>query len=111
MTYNAKRWTIEECRNESAYIATINPKFPGRSFNDDPNCFARYCNTQANHVAASGFTLIAHDITQARDIAWPTFRSDRRREGWYVAGVFAAESYDARKVSNTQTQKHGSALK
>jgi len=69
---------VESAREELRYIQQVDPLNPGRHFNDDPKCFARYCNMQANTIEDAGWPLIAHDVRQARDIAHPTFRSDAR---------------------------------
>jgi hypothetical protein len=94
MTYKAKLWTADEAAQELAYLATVNPVSPGAAFNDDPACFARYANMQANHMLASGFPIMAHDATQYRDIASPEYRTIAREAGNYVNGVFVADDYD-----------------
>jgi hypothetical protein len=43
---------------------------------------------QANHILASGFPLIASDVTQYRDMALPDFRSIARKSGATVNGVY-----------------------
>lgn len=81
--------TYEEWKEEQRYIASVNPKAPGGAFNHDRQCFARYCNMQANSCRADGFYLTAHDMTQARDIADPEFRSKIRDAGGVVSGQWA----------------------
>lgn len=71
---------------ELQYIQKLNPKNPGSAFSDSPECFARYCNMQANTAEKDGFPLIAHDMRQARDIAMPDFRSTMRAAGWTIDG-------------------------
>lgn len=46
--------TKQEARDETMFILTIDPKYPGMSFSFDPACFASYCKMQANHARASG---------------------------------------------------------
>lgn len=86
--------TYEDAKAEAAYIAAVDPRNPGRTFNYLPSVFARYCNMQANTIARAGFPLVAHDILQARDIADPDFREYHRARGWAVRGVWCAEKHD-----------------
>jgi hypothetical protein len=80
--------TYEECITERNYILSINPVNPGETFNNDPQCFANYCNMQAD-IIGQRFPLMAHEIRQARDIAEPGFRSRVRQEGGRVDGILA----------------------
>jgi hypothetical protein len=64
-----RKWSYEECKEELAYINSVNPAKPGKNFGNDPACFASYCDMQAKTVERSGFRLIANDMRQARDIA------------------------------------------
>ena len=88
--YGPKKWTLDECRNELNYIKSVNPKRPGKSFNHDPDCFAEYCNMQANTMLHSGYRLLAHECTQSRDIAKPMYRSTMARVyGNETIGLFS----------------------
>ena len=77
----AAKWDYEQCKNELAFIQSVNPKAPGKQFSCDVETFAHYCNAQANHILFSGFPLIAHDVTQCRDIAKSNYRSEMRKQG------------------------------
>ena len=72
----AQKWTYDDCKIEAEYIASVNALSPGAAFNNDPKCFARYCNMQANQMRHSGFHLMALDILQYRDIAEPNYRTN-----------------------------------
>jgi len=63
--------TLEDARLEAAYIQSINPRSPGKTFNDDPKCFASYCDMQANTMIALGMVTWAEvkDVRDARDIS------------------------------------------
>ncbi len=74
--------------SEADYIHSVNPKNPGINFNNNPACFARYCNMQANEALKDGFVLISQEILQCRDIAVPTFRSQSRELGLEVNGLY-----------------------
>lgn len=67
-------------KEELAYIKSINPLNPpvefntvltseGRDINAARDCFASYCNMQANAVINDGFPLMAKDMKDAADIA------------------------------------------
>ncbi len=79
--------TFDKAKTELAYIKSKDPVYPGDSFNNDADCFARYCNMQAN--AFDQWPLIAEEMRQSRDIANPTFRSDARKAGWLIEGTKA----------------------
>ena len=63
--------TLQEAYTEAEYIRSVNPINPGDSFNNDPECFATYCDMQANSMLALGMVKWAHvkDVRDARDIA------------------------------------------
>lgn len=75
--------TRQEAIAERDYIASVNPRAPGATFNHCPKVFANYCNMQAN-AARHACHLAAMDMLQARDIARPDFRSAIRSAGGYV---------------------------
>jgi len=81
--------TYEDWKEEHRFIESVNPRAPGVSFNHDPECFARYCNMQANCADVDGFHLVAEDIRQARDIADPEFRTKTQAAGGAVYGTVA----------------------
>lgn len=78
--------SYDDWKEEQRYIESVNPKSPGSDFSYLPSCFAEYCNMQANSCEHDGFPLIAHDMRQVRDIAFPTFRSEMRERGWAIDG-------------------------
>jgi len=82
---NTKTTDINDAYVEADFIASVDPKNPGKSFNASPECFARYCNMQANHY--QDWPLIAENMRQARDIADPEFRSKARASGATVNGT------------------------
>ena len=45
----------EHYENELLYCELIDPLNPGPTFNDDPECFQRYCNLQAKLAFEDGF--------------------------------------------------------
>jgi hypothetical protein len=54
--------TREQAEAELAHVGTVDPKYPGRCYNHDPACFARYCGMQARSAKASGHDDIADAI-------------------------------------------------
>lgn len=48
--------------DELGYIRSVDVRAPGGSFNCDPECFARYCDMQANSARAEGFRDVANEI-------------------------------------------------
>ena len=62
MTSKAKPMQHFEAYNEVSYIQSINPRNPGKSFNNDPDCFARYRKMQSDHARASGHDLQADQM-------------------------------------------------
>ena len=87
-----KAQSFEHWKNEQKYITSVNAKTPDKTFNYDRKVFAQYCNSQANFCLSDGFRLIANVITQSRDIANPTFRSETRHQGGEVLGIWAFHS-------------------
>ena len=83
------KWALEYCEAEFRYIKSIDPTSPGKTFNHERECFASYCNMQANVTMRAGFPLIAHECHQSRDIAMPDFKSAMRAKGWVICGSFA----------------------
>lgn len=76
----------EAARAELAFIRGIDPRNPGALFRYSQECFASYCNMQANSYRKR-WPLIAHDMLQVRDTAYPAFRSIMRDQGgWHVDG-------------------------
>lgn len=72
--------SIDKWNRELRFIESVDPRNPGETFNHDPDCFARYCNMQANAALRDGLRVLSMDILQYRDAACPDFRS-RVREG------------------------------
>ena len=60
----ADTWALE-----LRYIESINPLFPGKTFNHDSLCFARYCEMQARSASRDGKPLVAEAIERVRDVA------------------------------------------
>ena len=82
-----------ETDKELDYILGINPKAPGKDFNNDRACFARYCNMQAmqaRNIAAQQAMMMQAMIR--RDIAVPDFRQQARALGMTVQGVWVVEN-------------------
>jgi hypothetical protein len=53
---------IMEAIAECDYIHSIDWRAPGKSFNNDTDCFMRYVQMQANSFARDGFDTIAKDL-------------------------------------------------
>ena len=47
---------------EYDYIVSIDYRNPGASFNNDTQCFKRYCTMQADTAIKEGCTTIGQDI-------------------------------------------------
>ncbi len=62
-TERTMTWT--EANEESAYIHSIDPKNPGKAFDDDHKCFASYCQMQANSAMRSGHKYQALEMEAA----------------------------------------------
>jgi len=60
---------VDIFESELTYLKTINPKKPGDDFNNNPDCFARYCDMQAKQCFKIGAHLTGEEIIQIRDIA------------------------------------------
>ena len=56
--------TYNQAKAEYDYIAGIDYRQPGDTFNNDKACFIRYCEMQAKSLARDGFTSISEDITR-----------------------------------------------
>jgi hypothetical protein len=56
-TVTSSRWT-----EELGYVRSVSIHRPGASFNFDPECFARYCDMQANSARADGEREIANEL-------------------------------------------------
>ena len=84
-----QKWNLAQAQDELIYIKSINPVAPPSEHNCDRATFAEYCNMQANSLAVAGFHLIALEITQARDIAKPNYRSSKRNEGHETFNEFS----------------------
>lgn len=54
-----KHETYEVWHEEALYIESQDPKRPGRGFNDDPACFARYVEMQAKRAREYEFPKLA----------------------------------------------------
>jgi len=59
----------DEWENELIYINSIDPVTPGNAFNDDRECFGRYCDMQAHAAIKDGERNICEKILSRRDIA------------------------------------------
>ena len=59
---------FEAC-NEVSYIQSINPQHPGRTFNHDPDCFARYRKMMSDQARKSGHYIKAEQMLVAPDVA------------------------------------------
>lgn len=57
-----KAQTREHYENELLYVALIDPKNPGDTFNNDPECFKRYAQLQSNLAIEDGFATIGRAI-------------------------------------------------
>ena len=53
---------VTECNKERKYIESINPQHPGDTFNNDPNCFKRYCKMQADAIEKAKYLWFADCI-------------------------------------------------
>ncbi len=71
---NPMTWT--EANEESAYIQGIDPKNPGKAFNNDPKCFASYCRMQAKHAMRSGHKYQAMEMASVHGQVKPNTRAD-----------------------------------
>lgn len=49
-------------QDELGYIRSVSIRAPGAAFNHDPDCFARYCDMQANSARGEGFRDVANEI-------------------------------------------------
>ena len=67
MTQRNMTWT--EAAGEVRYIQSINPSYPGQSFNHNPECFARYRKMQSDHARQSGLGDQANQMVMLG--AWP----------------------------------------
>ena len=83
-----EQW-VNEAAKEISYIRSVNGNAPGENFNYSSEVFARYCNMQANKFANSGCWFAANEILTARDLAYPTYRSEHRAQGDEIIGTFA----------------------
>jgi hypothetical protein len=54
--------TREHYENELLYIESIDPRNPGPTFNDDPECFNRYRLLQSKLALADGFEALSAAI-------------------------------------------------
>lgn len=57
-----KAWTEQQWADELEYIRSVNPTHPGRSFNNLPPTFSRYCFEQAGFAREDGFPETAERI-------------------------------------------------
>lgn len=68
-----KQFSTHEAREEERqYIKFVNPLKPGKTFNNDPACFARYCEMQLKAFKEfdnGSFDWFYKDIQDAIDIA------------------------------------------
>ena len=55
-------WTRESAQYELLFIRRIVPRDPGSLFNNDHECFMRYCNMQARSISRAGFPEIAEEL-------------------------------------------------
>lgn len=72
MTKDIQFKTKEAREEERQYILSVDPKNPGKAFNDDPACFAGYCQMQLNSFMQwdnGSFSWYYKDIQDAIDIA------------------------------------------
>ena len=61
--------TFVKALREVTYIQSINPSFPGRTFNDDPECFARYRRMQSDCARQAGHEDQANQMVMLG--SWP----------------------------------------
>jgi hypothetical protein len=86
----AREISYDDAKAEQAFVASVCPAHPGRKFNDDPACFARYCDLQQARIEPR-YHQIACDIRHTAKIArMPETWHHRRR----VIGK-CPERYDA----------------
>ncbi len=71
---NPMTWT--EANGESAYIRSIDPKNPGKAFNNDSECFASYCRMQAKHAMRSGHKYQALEMASIHGLVKEKSRAD-----------------------------------
>lgn len=55
-------FTLETAKAEYDYIVSIDYRNPGKDFNNDTACFARYVDMQARIFEHEGFLAIAKDL-------------------------------------------------
>ncbi len=95
-------WT--EANEESAYILSIDPKNPGKVFNDDPKCFASYCQMQANHAMRSGHQYQALGMAAVHGQVKGKPRAD------YFHLLEALEKIEARAQAKTDSATNAKSL-
>jgi hypothetical protein len=59
-----KLWNDAEANRELNYILSIDPADPGDNFNNDTECFARYCVMQSNHAINSSKHVVGLQIAR-----------------------------------------------
>tara|TARA_R100000789_G_scaffold54551_1_gene53383 strand:+ start:288 stop:497 length:210 start_codon:yes stop_codon:yes gene_type:complete len=60
----AKPWNDAEANRELNYILSIDPANPGDNFNNDTECFARYCVMQSNKAINSSKHVVGAAIAR-----------------------------------------------
>lgn len=65
----ARNWTYDEVLTEWRFILATDASHPGKSFNYDPACFARYCDMQSRQMDRSGFPCHAMDVRRVMESA------------------------------------------
>lgn len=65
--------TTNDARHELEFIKAVDHNAPGSCFNHDRDCFARYCDMQANKARRHGFHAIARRILAASPVTVARF--------------------------------------
>ena len=65
-----RQWTSEKWQEEIAYIRSVDPDNPGKSYCYSRGTFETYCKMQANFAIEAGLRDIADEIASCHGFTW-----------------------------------------
>ena len=66
--FEMTKWTEDTARAEVDYMWTVDIRFPGEAFNNNPKAFMRYLTMQARSFRVDGFPIYADAALHIREL-------------------------------------------